>query len=118
MGVIQEFHSDHRKVIQAFFQLRQSIASRNIDEIRRIVTETEPLLGTHFKFEEHYLYPALQRFLGEAYIKRLFNEHDGIFRRLGRIAELARKSQWTDRDAESARINLDLIYDHPISCDG
>lgn len=45
MSVIQEFHSDHRKVIQALFQLRQSIAARNINEIRTIVAEAEPLLA-------------------------------------------------------------------------
>ncbi|MGH9705733.1 MAG: hemerythrin domain-containing protein, partial [Candidatus Acidiferrales bacterium] len=116
--VIKEFHSDHKKVIQALFELRQSIAKRNINEVRTILGGSEWLLVTHFKFEEHYLYPALQPFLGEGYVKKLFNEHDGIFRSVGRIAELARKEKWTDAETESAETNLELIYEHPIGCDG
>ena len=118
MSVIQEFHSDHQKVVQALLELRQSIASRKTSEVRATLQGAEELLGTHFKFEEHYLYPALQQFLGEGYVKRLLNEHDGIFRSVGRIGELAGKSQWTDQEAESAQTNLDLIYEHPIGCDG
>jgi hemerythrin len=118
IDVIREFHSDHQKVIQALFELRQSIAKRNINDVRTILAGAERLLGTHFKFEENYLYPALQPFLGEGYVKKLFNEHDGIFRSVGRIAELARKEKWSDTDTESAQTNLELIYEHPIGCDG
>ena len=116
--VIREFHSDHQKVIQALFDLRQSIAKRNIDEVRTTLGGAEQLLGTHFKFEENYLYPALQPFLGEGYVKKLFNEHDSIFRSVGRIAELAHKEKWTDAEAQSAQTNLELIYEDPIGCDG
>ena len=116
--VIREFHLDHKKVLQALTDLRQSIANRNINQVRAIVDGAEQILGTHFKFEELYLYPALQPFLGEGYVKKLVNEHDGIFRSVGRIAELARKQEWTDAESESAATNLDLIYEHPIGCDG
>ncbi len=30
----------------------------------------EDLVGPHFKFEELYLYPTLERFFGENYAKR------------------------------------------------
>lgn len=118
MSLIQEFHSDHQKVVGALFELRQSIATRNIPRIREILESAEGLVGPHFKFEELYLYPALERFLGEASVKRLLVEHDGIFRSVGRIAQLAQKDSWSDADAESAAANLDLIYEHPIACDG
>lgn len=118
MNLIQEFHSDHQKVVGALFELRQAIAARSIPRIREILEAAEGLVGPHFKFEELYLYPALQRFLGEASVKRLLVEHDGIFRSVGRIAQLAQKDSWSDADADSAASNLDLIYEHPISCDG
>lgn len=118
MSLIYEFHADHQKVVAALFELRQAIAARNIARVRAILNAAEDLVGPHFKFEELYLYPALERFLGEAYAKRLLNEHDGVFRSVGKIAQLAKKDSWSETDYRSAQTNLDLIYEHPISCDG
>lgn len=118
MNLIQEFHSDHQKVVGALFELRQAIAARNIPRVREILEAAEGLVGPHFKFEELYLYPALQRFLGETSVKRMLVEHDGIFRSIGVIAKLAQKDSWSDADVESASANLELIYEHPIACDG
>ncbi len=74
--------------------------------------------GRILKFEELHLYPALEGFLGEAYTKKLYNEHDGVFRSVRRIAQLAQKDSWSESDCQSAMANLELIYEHPISCDG
>ncbi len=118
MGLIQEFHADHQKVVGALFELRQAISRRDILRVRAILCATEEVAGPHFKFEELYLYPSLERFLGEVYAKRLVNEHDGIFRSVRRIAQLAQQESWSDADYESALANLELIYEHPIACDG
>lgn len=118
MNLIQEFHSDHRKVVNALFNLRQAIMARDIDQVRSILNSAEDVVGPHFKFEELYLYPALERFLGEPQVKKLLNEHDGVFRSVRRLAQLAQKSSWSDAEYHSALSNLELIYEHPISCDG
>ncbi len=118
MSLIQEFHSDHQKVVTALFELRLAIAARDVARVRTILNEAEGLVGPHFKFEELYLYPALERFLGESYVKRLLNEHDGIFRSVKKLAQLVQKEPWSRAEASSAEANLDLIYEHPISCDG
>ncbi len=118
MSLIQEFHSDHQKVVSALFDLRQAIAAHDVSHVRSILNAAEDLVGPHFKFEELYLYPALERFLGEGYVKRLLNEHDGVFRSVRRIAQLAQKDTWSDAETHSAQANLELIYEHPISCDG
>lgn len=118
MSLIAEFHSDHQRVVSALVNLRKAIADRDLDRVRSILNAAESLVGPHFKFEELYLYPLLERFLGEAYSKRLLNEHDGVFRSIRRIAQLAQKASWTESEAQSAQANLELIYEHPISCDG
>lgn len=118
MNLMQEFHADHQKVVGALFELRQAIAGSDIGRVRFILNGAEDLVGPHFKFEELYLYPALEQFLGESYIKRLVNEHDGVFRSVRHIARLAGKDSWSDNERRSAEANLDLIYEHPISCDG
>jgi hypothetical protein len=113
-----EFHADHQKVVAALFDLRQAITASDIARVRSILEGAEALIGPHFKFEELYLYPALEQFLGEGHVKRLVNEHDGIFRSVRRIAQLAQKDTWSDSDRNSAQANLGLIYEHPVSCDG
>lgn len=118
MNLIHEFHSDHQKVVNALLELRQAVAARDILRVRSILNAAEDLMGPHFKFEERYLYPTLQRFLGESYVKRLLNEHDGVFRSIRWIARLAQKDNWEEADVQSAQANVDLIYEHPISCDG
>lgn len=118
MSLIQEFHADHQKVVGALFELRQATANRDVARVRSILNAAEDLVGPHFKFEELYLYPALEQFLGESYVKKLLNEHDGVFRSVRRIAQLAQKDSWSEADGQSARANLELIYEHPIGCDG
>lgn len=118
MDLIQEFHADHRKVVSALFDLRQAISQRDVQRVRSILNAAEGLVGPHFKFEELYLYPALERFLGEAFSEKLLNEHDGIFRSIRRIGKLAQKESWSESDLQSAMANLELIYEHPIGCDG
>jgi hypothetical protein len=118
MNLIQEFHADHQKVVNALVDLREAIMKREVARVRSILGAAEKLVGPHFKFEELYLYPSLERFLGETYSKRLLNEHDGVFRSVRRIAELAQKNDWSEGDHQSALANLELIYEHPISCDG
>ena len=118
MTLIEEFHADHQKVVSALFDQRQAIATRNIARVRPILNAAEDPVGPHFKFEELYLYPALEQFLGEIYVKRLRNEHERVFRSVRRIAEVAQKEAWSDADTQSAKANLELIYEHPISCDG
>jgi len=118
MSLIQEFHSDHQKVVGALCDLRQSIVKRDIPQVRTILGAAEKLVGPHFKFEELYLYPALEPFLGESYTKKLYNEHDGVFRSIRRIGQLAERDSWSESDHQSATTNLELIYEHPIACDG
>ena len=118
MSLIKEFHADHQQVVTALFELRRAIAERNVPRVRKILGAAEDLVGPYFKFEELYLYPALEPFLGEAYGKRLLNEHDMIFRSVRKIAQLAQSESWDDAQYESAMANLELIYEHPISCDG
>ena len=94
MNLIQEFHSDHQKVVNALVELRQAIEARNIPRVREILEAAEGLVRPHFKFEELYLYPTLERFLGEATAERLLVEHDRIFRSVGGIRHPPDNEPW------------------------
>lgn len=116
--LIQEFHSDHAQVVQALLDLRRSVQARQPDGVRATLDNTNKLVGPHFKFEELHLYPKLREFVGEGGMHRLLAEHDGIFRSVAALAKLASKDSWTDAEAANAEAYLDLIWEHPISCDG
>ncbi|MBI3910320.1 MAG: hemerythrin domain-containing protein [Armatimonadetes bacterium] len=116
--LIGEFHADHAKVVQALIDLRSAIQARDPARIRATLNEANQLVGPHFKFEELYLYPSLVEFIGEAGMKRLLTEHDGVFRSVAALVDLAAKPAWSDADAEAAAANLELIREHPVTCDG
>lgn len=116
--LVGEFHSDHTKVVQALIDLRGAIQARDPAKVKSILGEANKLVGPHFKFEELYLYPKLTEFLGKGGVTRLLTEHDGIFRSVAALLELANEDSWTEPDAEAAATNLELIREHPVTCDG
>ncbi len=116
--LIGEFHSDHAKVVDALIDLRSAIQARDPARARLTLGEANKLVGPHFKFEELHLYPKLKEFIGGAGVTRLLTEHDGIFRSVAALVELASKETWSESDAEAAAANLELIQEHPVTCDG
>ena len=116
--LIGEFHDDHTKVVSALMKLRSAIQGCDVAAVRGILEAADRLVGPHFKFEELYLYPRLKEFLGEGRVQRLLTEHDGVFRGIGALVNLAGKTSWEEADTEAAAANLDLIWEHPITCDG
>lgn len=116
--LIKMFHEEHAEVVQALVDLRIAIQSRNPAQVRATLDLTNELIGPHFKFEELYLYPQLKEFLGEPGIMRLLNEHDAILRGIWSLRKLATMDTWTSPDAESAAAALELMWGHPIRCDG
>jgi hypothetical protein len=115
--IIQEFRADHQRIMGALVRMRQAITKGDIPEVRSIVDSADGLLGSHFKFEELHLYPALTGFLGEDGVRQLIGEHDSIFRGVGQLAELARREAWSDGERGSALKSFALVGDHPETCD-
>src|SRR6266542_2954651 len=101
-SLISEFHADHARVVQALLDLRTAIQARDPGRVGTTLDAANQLVGPHFKFEELYLYPQLKGFVGEAGLKRLLTEHDGIFRSVAALADLAAKERWSPADAEAA----------------
>lgn len=116
--LVGEFHSDHAKVVQALLDLRSAIKSCDSRKLGTTLSEADKLVGPHFKFEELHLYPSLKPFIGEIGIMRLLAEHDGVFRGVAALVDLASKETWGASEAEAAAANLELIWEHPITCDG
>lgn len=117
-SLVTEFHSDHNKVVEALLNLRAAIRARAPARVRETLNHANQLVGPHFKFEELYLYQSLKEFTGEAGMHRLLIEHDGVFRGVAALLNLAIKENWSEADAKTAEDYLELIWEHPITCDG
>jgi hypothetical protein len=115
--IIQEFRADHQRIRGTLVRLRQAITKGDIPEVRRLLGSADGLLGSHFKFEERHLYPALTGLVGEDGVRQLIREHDSIFRGVGDLAALAAKDTWSDGERTAALDSLALIGDHPENCD-
>jgi hypothetical protein len=115
--LIQEFRADHQRITGSLLRLQKAIQQRDIPQVRAILGGTDTLLGAHFMFEERHLYPALAGFVGDGGVRQLIREHDDIFRGVGELIELARKTGWTDANKEEALKSFGLVGEHPENCD-
>ena len=115
--IIQEFRADHQRIRGTLVRLRQAITKGDIPEVRRLLGSADGLFGSHFKFEELHLYPALTGFVGEDGVRQLIREHDSIFQGVENLAALAGKETWSDAERKSALESLGLVKDHPAHCD-
>lgn len=115
--LIQAFRADHQRITGSLLRLRKAIQQGDVPQVRAILGGADTLLGAHFKFEERHLYPALAGFVGDGGVRQLIREHDDIFRGVGQLIELARKTAWTDGDKAAALQSLGLVGDHPENCD-
>jgi hypothetical protein len=116
--LVGEFHADHTQVVQALMDLRSAIRARDLARVRATLDAANKLVGPHFKFEELHLYQSLKEFTGEAGMYRLLMEHDGVFRGVAALLNLAARETWSEAEARAAEAYVELIWEHPITCDG
>jgi hypothetical protein len=115
--LIREFRADHQRITGALLRLHRAIEQRDASLVRSILAGADTLLGAHFKFEEHHLYPALTGFIGDDGVRQMIREHDSIFQGVGRLMELSRQAAWADPERDAALECFGLVGDHPEKCD-
>ncbi len=115
--LIHEFRADHQRITGSLLRLRQAILQGDVQGVRGILAGADTLLGAHFKFEERHLYPALAGFVGDAGVRELIREHDGVFEGVGALITRAQKTGWSDGDRAAALESLGLVGEHPAHCD-
>jgi hypothetical protein len=115
--LVREFRADHQRITGALLRLRRAIEQCDVSAVRSILAGADTLLGAHFKFEEHHLYPALTGFIGVDGARQMVREHDDIFEGVGRLMELSRRSAWADPERHAALESFGLVGEHPEHCD-
>ena len=97
--------------------LIDALKNKDVKLARDILSDIDKLVGPHFRYEEETLYPALRVFLGE-YVDQLLSEHDNVIKTAISCAELLKKDQLTDQEAESAANAARALLVHVSNCDG
>jgi hypothetical protein len=69
------FSHDHKVMIRGYRDLLEALNRSDFAEAARLSRWLNRMGGPHIEFEECYLYPAVQRSRGEAYVARLYDEH-------------------------------------------
>jgi hypothetical protein len=115
--LIREFRADHQRIVGSLLRLKQAILQVDVPQVRTILGGADTLLGSHFKFEELHLYPALSGFIGDGGVQQLLREHDDIFRGVGELLALTHKASWSDAERDAAMRSFELVGDHPENCD-
>lgn len=116
--LIQEFHADHKQIIEVLRGLHRAISNGDLPGMRSSLAHADRLLGPHCKWEEVFLYPALTGLIGEVAIQRLMTEHDGVHRTLRRMAELAQGGRWSEAERRAVHEHWSLLVEHTMNCDG
>lgn len=112
------FRDEHRQVRDALLNLIQAFRERDVTRIRSLLSQAAALTGPHFRYEEESLYPALVEIFGEAYIAKLFRDHDRVIGSAKKLIELAGKETLADTDVATAIGLIRGILPHVSDCDG
>jgi hypothetical protein len=115
--LLHEFHADHQRIVDTLLTLRRALCDASRAHLCAALDEADRLLGPHCKWEEVFLYPALSGLVGEVRVQRLMTEHDGVYRSLRRLAELAGLRVWSDAERATAHEHWGLMVEHVVNCD-
>jgi hypothetical protein len=117
VDLLREFHADHQQIVEALLALRRALCDADRSGLRAALKQADGLLGPHCKWEEIFLYPVLTPVLGEVRVQRLVTEHDGVFRSLTRLSQLAYVPRWSEADQRAAHEHWSLLVEHATNCE-
>lgn len=93
-----------------------ALEKKDVTRAREVPGKINTLVGSHFRYEEEHLYPALKVFLGE-YVDELLKEHDGVIATARACAELLKKEALTDQESKDAALAARQLLVHVSNCD-
>ena len=106
---IGAFQQDHYRIKNHVNSLQKSIENSQITQARTILNKIEALVESHFKFEEDFLYPRLQRLMREITLK-LYNEHQVVLKFFKEATDIVKKDRLSKIEKENILNNLTKFY--------
>jgi len=114
----KEFRQEHREIRDILFDMITSFAEEDFEKSGSLLKRLDTLTGPHFRYEEEALYPALIQVYGEAYINKLFTDHDLAIARAKKLSSKIRLAN-IDKDNITECINtVRSILPHVSDCEG
>jgi hypothetical protein len=114
----ETFRTEHRQVRDLLLDLVRAFGARDVGEARSLLTEVAKATGPHFRYEEEAMYPQLTGVFGDAYVGKLYADHDGAIRDARALRSLVDYDELTP---ELAALGIELtrrILPHVSDCDG
>lgn len=122
----QELQDDHKKALDAIFDLLKAVERRDARQARQTIGLIDLASGPHWRWEEEALYPALRQFSDEL-VDGLTKEHDDYiaavaelrsrFKEQGLIGLLRRGGPGVEDWTRARDLTRTLMY-HLATCDG
>jgi hemerythrin len=112
------FREEHRKVRDLLLDLIEAFRGRDHTRIQALLKRVAVLTGSHFRYEEEALYPALVGIFEAEYVEHLLSDHDRAIGTARKLVELAGKEPLTDADVAEAVHLVCPILPHVSDCDG
>jgi hypothetical protein len=109
----EQFLDDHRVLTRGIDALRKAVADRDFATARRLADDLDRAVGAHIEFEERYLYPSLEPFLGHDVVRNLYDEH-----RAGRAAIDSLRSASAEGRLDYSVLDAQLrtMAEHALTC--
>ena len=113
---IDGFRIDHRNLNNCINSLHRALKNSEMNEVKVILSEMKKTTEPHFKFEEDYLYPRLQRLMRET-TQQLHNEHETILNFFDETIDILDKANPSGIKKETILNNLSRFSIMLEKCD-
>jgi len=112
------FREEHREIRDILFDMITSFGKKDFKKSGALLMRLNVLSGPHFRFEEESMYPALIEVYGEAYINKLYTDHDLAIARAKKLQSKISMGK-SDEDNITDCINtVRSILPHVSDCEG
>ena len=112
----QTFIDDHQVMIRGYRDMLHALEQRDLAAAARLSAKVDAIAGPHIEFEEQYLYPAVKELRGDAYVSRLYDEHNEVLSVIAALQTLAEDVVPSDDEISGWKESLKAGLDHAAAC--
>jgi hypothetical protein len=114
--LVDAFEQDHRLLTQGLDRVLRQVRSREYADATSAADELDQIAGPHISFEEEIFYPTLERTLGQAFVSRLFDEHDAGKQALRVLIDHRDCPETLEAERADLISRLETALEHALSC--
>ncbi len=113
------FDLGHDQLLAGFDSMIDSLRGDEFDVASHCADRVDQTCGAHIEFEQRYLYPEVERNVGEAFATQLYDRHDQMISTIVRLstaehATTAERAEWRAELEKGRRYAIEShrLFDH------